>query len=171
MNTTHFHLLLNHFPIVGTLVGSGLLLWGILKNQDNIKAISSFILVIMALIAIPVYLTGEPSEETVENLPGVAKSMIEMHEEAATIAIWLMGITALAAMIALVFNYQKKQLSKAFFLTAFLLSALCFAAMARTGYYGGQIRHSEIRSGASTDSQDGPDQKNSESDKDKSEEN
>jgi hypothetical protein len=37
MNATHIHLLLNHFPVIGTLIGSGLLLWGIVKKQDNIK--------------------------------------------------------------------------------------------------------------------------------------
>ncbi len=37
MDTTHLHLLLNHFPIIGTLIGSGLLFFGIIKKQDNIK--------------------------------------------------------------------------------------------------------------------------------------
>jgi hypothetical protein len=32
---------------------------------------------------IPAYLTGEPTEELVENLTGVSKSSIEQHEEAA----------------------------------------------------------------------------------------
>jgi len=135
------------------MIGSGLLLWGILKNQNNIKTIASVILVVMALIAIPVFLTGEPAEDAVEKLPGVSESIIELHEDAAVLATWLMGITGLAALVALLFQWQKKPLSKALFLTTCMLSAICFAAMARTGYYGGQIRHTEIRTGAAVNLQ------------------
>ena len=144
MNATHIHLLLNHFPIVGTLIGSGLLVWGIIKNQNNYKAIASFILVLMAIIAIPVYLTGEPAEESVEKLAGVSDSIIELHEDAAALAIWLMIITGIAALLAMVSNWQKRKFTKTAFFSVFILSVLSFASMARTGYYGGMIRHSEI---------------------------
>jgi len=147
MNTTHLHLLLNHFPVIGTMVGSGLLLWGIIRKQNNIKTAAAAVLFIMALVAIPVYLTGEPAEDAVEKLPGVAASMIEQHEAAATIAIWIMGITGLAALVALMAYWQKKAAAGVIFTATFILSALSFAAMARTGYYGGQIRHTEIRNG------------------------
>jgi len=148
MNTTHLHLLLNHFPVIGTLIGSGLLLWGIIKKQDNIKSIAAAVLALMAIIAIPVYLTGEPAEESVEKLAGVSESMIGLHEDAATIAIWLMGITGIASLAALFFAWQKKKTANTVFIISFVLSALCFAAMARTGYYGGQIRHTELGSAA-----------------------
>lgn len=153
MDTTHIHLLLNHFPIIGTLIGSGLLLWGLLKKHDNIKISASVILILMTVIAIPVYLTGEPAEESVEKLPGVMDSMIEMHEDAAKIAIWLMGLTGVFALVALIIQRQKMQLAKHAYTFVFIVSLVCFAAMARTGYYGGQIRHSEIRSSATVNNQ------------------
>ncbi|MGB4846011.1 MAG: hypothetical protein WBP16_16210 [Ferruginibacter sp.] len=153
MNTTHLHLLLNHFPIIGTLIGTGLLLWAIIKNQDNIKLLSSVLLILMALIAIPVYLTGEPAEESVEKLAGVSETMIELHEDAASIAMWLMGIAALFAFAAIIIQHRKVKLAKQLFIGTFIFSAICFVAMARTGYYGGQIRHTEIRSDASASQQ------------------
>jgi uncharacterized membrane protein len=145
MNATHLHLLLNHFPIIGTLMGSLILLWGILKKQENIKNIACVVLASMAIIALPVYLTGEPAEETVEKLPGVSEAMIGLHEEAAGIAVWLMGITGLASAVALFFAWQKKNGSRILFAGTFMLSVISFVAMARTGYYGGKIRHAEIR--------------------------
>lgn len=145
MDTTYLHLLLNHFPLIGTLIGSGLLFWGIIKNQNNIKSVAAAVLTIMAILAIPVYLTGEPAEESVEKLPGVSEAIIELHEDAATIAIWLMGITGVASLAALFFAWQKRKAADIVFIIAFALSAVCFVAMARTGYYGGQIRHTEIR--------------------------
>lgn len=148
MDATHLHLLLNHFPVIGTLIGSALLLWGLIRNQPNISAIAATLLTVMAVIAIPVYLTGEPAEETVEKLPGVSESIIEMHENAATIAIWLMGITGITALVSLFFQWQKRKSAKPAFITAFIFSVVCFVTMARAGYYGGQIRHTEIRSSA-----------------------
>lgn len=149
MSTTHLHLLLNHFPVTGTLIGSGLLLWGIIKKQLNIKAAASTVLAIMSILAIPVYLTGEPAEDAIENLPGVSEAMIELHENAAIIATWLMGITGLTSLMSLIFAWQKRKSANTFFIIAFVLSAVCFAAMARAAYYGGQILHSEIRYGNS----------------------
>lgn len=149
MNNTYIHLLLNHFPIVGTLIGSSIFFWGIIKRQAQTQSIAAGILVIMALIAIPVYLTGEPAEETVENLPGVSESMMELHEEAANLGIWVMGITGLASLLALFFHRQKNAYASKTYLFAFLLSVLSFGAMVRTGYYGGRIRHSEIRDASS----------------------
>lgn len=145
MNATHFHLLLNHFPVVGTLIGSLLLLWGIIRKQNTIKSLAAVILALMAALAIPVFLTGEPAEESVEDLPGVSEALIGLHENAATIAIWLMGITGIASLVALLAAWKRSKAANLLFVITFFLSAVCFAAMARTGYYGGQIRHTEIR--------------------------
>jgi uncharacterized membrane protein len=168
MNTTHLHLLLNHFPIIGTLIGSGLLLWGLIRKQNNLKVTAAFVLLVMALIAIPVYLTGGPAEESTEKLPGVSEAMVELHEEAAIIAIWLIGITGVLSLAALLFSWQKRKATNTVFVFVFAISLVCFAAMARTGYYGGQIRHTEIRNSnvAQNENQTGKEVNNKEGEKD-----
>lgn len=145
MNSTYLHLLLNHFPIIGTLMGSGLLLWGIIKKQTQTQSIAAGILFLMAIIALPVYLSGEPAEETVENLPGISETMMELHEESANLAIWIMGITGIISIVAIILHRQKHAFSGKAYLLSFILSVVTFGAMVRTGYYGGRIRHSEIR--------------------------
>jgi NADH:ubiquinone oxidoreductase subunit 4 (subunit M) len=145
MNSTYVHLLLNHFPIIGTLVGSGLLLWGMIKKQAQTQSIAAGVLFLMAIIALPVYLTGEPAEENVENLPGISETMMELHEESANLAIWIMGITGIVSLVAIMLHRQKHAFSGKAYLLAFLLSVVTFGAMVRTGYDGGRIRHSEIR--------------------------
>ncbi|MFN8253678.1 MAG: hypothetical protein U0V75_17535 [Ferruginibacter sp.] len=144
MNTTHLHLLLNHFPIIGTLIGSTLLLWGILRREQQLKSAGAFILVAMAAISFPVYLTGEPAEETVEDLPGVSEKMISLHEHAATLATWLLAVTGLLSVTAIAASIKKSTRTGLLFTIACIASVLSFAAMARTGYYGGQIRHTEL---------------------------
>ncbi len=145
MNSTYLHLLLNHFPIIGTLMGSGLLLWGIIKKQAQTQSVAAGILFLMAIIALPVYLSGEPAEETVENLPGISETMMELHEESANLAIWIMGITGIISLVAIILHRQKHAFSGKAYLLAFILSVVTFGAMVQTGYYGGRIRHSEIR--------------------------
>jgi len=150
MNPTHIHLLLNHFPIIGTMIGSIILLIGLAKKNHPVIHTALLILTVMAIVAIPVYLTGEPAEENVEKLPGISEALIEEHESAAAFAIWLMELTGLVAFICWIGQRKHIQwLSKLSWITA-LFSLMASAAMARTGYLGGQIRHTEIsNSGAS----------------------
>jgi uncharacterized membrane protein YjdF len=143
MNPTHIHLLLNHFPIIGTLIGSTILLYSIIKKQDTGKVIGAFIIVIMAIIAIPVLLTGEPAEESVEHLSGISKALIHDHEEASEKAFWLMEITGVFSLLAIVLYKIKSAFAPKAFLVAFAFSAITFFAMVWAGNLGGKIRHPE----------------------------
>ena len=148
MDATHLHLLLNHFPIIGTILGVGVMAYGYITSSDQVKKSALWTWFVMALIAIPVFLTGEPAEESIEGIAGVSEGLIEEHEEAATVAIWLMEALGLLSLVTLVLDKTKASLSKSLVLVSTVLGLVVFGAMARTGYLGGQIRHSEIRSGA-----------------------
>lgn len=140
-------MLLNHFPIIGTVLGVGVMLYGYITVSDQVKKAALWTWFAMALIAIPVFLTGEPAEESVEGIAGVSEGLIEEHEEAATVAIWLMEALGLLSLVTLGLGKTKNSLSKPLVLVSTVLGLVVFGAMARTGYLGGQIRHSEIRSG------------------------
>ena len=145
MDLTHLHLSLNHFPIVGTALAVALMLWGVFKQNTTTKINAAAILVAMALVSIPVFFTGEPAEETVEHLPGVSEAIIHEHEESAELAIWLMAAAGLAAAAAIVANYRRAASANKLFLLSLVLATITFVAMARVGYYGGQIRHTELQ--------------------------
>ncbi len=145
MNSTHIHLLLNHFPIIGTMIGTLLLSYGIWKKENSIQQISLLTVFIMALIAIPVFLTGEPAEESVEKLPGVIKSLIEEHEEAAEVAFWLMMVSGALSFIGLLMKMMNNRNAKKLVVLSLLSCLATSALMVRTGYLGGQIRHTEVR--------------------------
>jgi hypothetical protein len=72
--------------VVGTLLGLALLGAALLRKSEELKKTSLGLLIIIALLTIPVYLTGEPAQEIVENLAGVDEASIEQHEEAAHVA-------------------------------------------------------------------------------------
>jgi uncharacterized membrane protein len=144
MNATHFHLLLNHFPIIGTLIGTIILAYGFISKELKIKILSAYVIAAMALIAVPVYLTGEPAEETVEHISGISETSIELHEEAAEFAIVMMSVTGFLALISIIVSKIKPALTQKAFYALLVFTVISFVAMARVGYLGGQIRHTEL---------------------------
>jgi hypothetical protein len=102
-----------------------------------------------SLSVVPVYLTGEHAEETVENLPGVSEAFIEEHEEAGQFTLWIVLTFGAVSIIGLIIS--RNQQAKWFNLVMLLCGVLAFASATRTAYIGGKIRHSEIRGGAPAD--------------------
>lgn len=150
MNLTHLHLLLNHIPVVGSLCGLGLLAFALWRHSEDIKRAALGVLVLSALVAIPAYLTGEPAEDGVRGLPGVSQALVERHEAAAGFA--LGGVLALGALalVGLIW-FRGKRLMPAWFGAITLAGALIVSGlMAWAASLGGEVRHTEIRSGAAT---------------------
>ncbi len=150
MNQTHIHLVLNHFPIVGSLIGTLLLLWGLISRNFQLQKTASVILLVMSVLAIPVFLTGEAAEHTVENIAGISNAAVEAHEDSAKISIWFMVASGFAALMALVMYWRKNLVFKTLFAATFFISIASFGAIAWTGYTGGQVRHTELATNAST---------------------
>lgn len=147
MDGVHLHLLLNHLPVVGSLFAVPLLIYSFVRKSDELKQLSLAILVLAALVAIPVYFTGEPAEEAVEHLAGVGEALIEEHEEAAKVAMVFMMLTGAFALLNLVLMKAKKGLANWLIAISLLLSIGSAVMMARVANLGGQIRHTEIRAG------------------------
>ena len=148
MNGAHIHLLLNHVPVIGTILGLLLLVVGMIRKSTDFKLASFGIFVISAIIAIPVYFTGEPAEETVEHLPGVSHAIVEQHEESAVISLVGVEILGILALIGMFFSLRQHRIPSWLVPTVLVLSVVTAGLMARTAGLGGQIRHTEIRSGA-----------------------
>jgi hypothetical protein len=149
MNLTHIHLLLNHVPVLGTVIGLGLLLYGTWRKSPELKRAAAGLLVVVALLAVPVYLTGEPAEHDVESLPGVSKHLIEEHEEAASVAFTGVLILGVLALTGLFLSRGGREVPAGFGTTLLAASLIVSGLMAWTANRGGQIRHTEIRSEAS----------------------
>lgn len=144
MDSIHLHLILNHFPIVGTLIGVIILLYGLVKKNIGIQQTGLATISIMALISIPVFLTGEPASDKLEKLPGIVEASIEAHEEAAETAYWFMLFSGLLAGFAITAQMTGKKMAKFLVGTSLFVTLISFGLMARTGYLGGKIRHTEI---------------------------
>lgn len=149
MNAAQIHLALNHVPLFLSLIGGGILLLGMIRKNESFKNLSLYFLIAAALFTIPVFLTGEGTEELVEHLPGVNENAIEEHEEMAKISLIIIGIMGGLALIGL-FIKNKASMIRILFSGLVLLSLGSFITMAQTAHLGGLIRHSEIQSGLTT---------------------
>jgi hypothetical protein len=144
MNAAHAHLLLNHIPVIGAILGLIVLVWGFYRKNSEVRTAAMLVFVIVALLSIPAYLTGEPAEEMVEDLPGVSHDLIHEHEEAAEFAIWVMQGLGLASLVGLFFAWKKNAVPNWLNIAILALALASAAAMARTANLGGVIRHPEI---------------------------
>ena len=150
MNLAHVHLLLNHFPTVGFSVGLGVYLIGLIGNSNDLKRASLVIFFLIALLAIPTYLTGNAAQEAIAETPGVSQTLIESHESAALLAFVFMEMVGFIAWLGL-WQYRRIARLPKWNLTAVLvLSLLTFALMANAANIGGEIRHPEIQAADAT---------------------
>ncbi|MGE3726169.1 MAG: hypothetical protein AB7I41_11505 [Candidatus Sericytochromatia bacterium] len=154
MDSVQIHLLLNHAPIMGSLLATALLAWGLLRKNEEVVRVSLYILVGSALAALPVYFSGEGAEEAVEHLPGVVENLIEDHEHLAKVAIMIMEGLGLAALGGIFFSFRKVTLPLWYAGLLLTLGLINGGVMAQTAHLGGLIRHSEIRSGAAKEQND-----------------
>lgn len=148
MDPAHIHLLINHVPVLGTVFGLLLLLYGMLARKHEVTRASMGLFVLVGLGATVAYLSGEGAEDTVEGLPGVAESIIEAHEEAALVALIAAIVLGVAGLIILAI--WRKETPRWAAVTTLVLALGTAGVMAWTANLGGQVRHTEIRDGAMT---------------------
>ena len=154
MNGAQVHLAVNHFPVVGVLIGALVLWTGTLIKISAVKRTGLAIILSAALAAIPAYFSGEPAAEIIEHRPQVSETWIESHEEAAETAFALTGLLGLGAAMALASTRIRGlgKLEKPTTRFVVVFSILAFAALARAAHRGGLIRHDELRTEGATPS-------------------
>lgn len=148
MNLLHMHLVLNHVPVIGIPLAGAILTWGLLRKERVLERAGLGLLVILAVMAVPVFMSGEPAEEGVENLPGVTEASIDRHQDLATAAISFTEILGVVALAGLVVSRKQKPLPRGFAWVTLGATAIAIGALTLTAYYGGQIRHTEIQAAA-----------------------
>lgn len=153
MNPAHAHLMLNHFPVVGLLFLLPLLIYSLVRDHQEYYRLASLGMVLLAVVTVPVYLSGEGAEEMIERLPDftpATHSILERHEDIALFA--LIGMLLLGGLALLLLLIQKPRpalFAKLRWLPA-LAAAPTLVALVTTANLGGQIMHPEIRDPAAT---------------------
>ena len=148
LSATHLHLMLNHVPVLGTIFVLILLLWGLARRSREITSLGLLFTVILALVTIPVYLTGEPTEHQQRRATWFDKDRAHEHEEKAErglIAVLATVVVALGALFLRRGGRPGVGAVTALATAGVAVSAVLFALAALEG---GEIHHEELRPGA-----------------------
>lgn len=145
MNAAHYHLLINHVPILATFFSIAILIWGIAAKSEAIKKVALVGFVVAGVFAIVAFQTGESAEDIVEDLPGVTHDMIEGHEESAGTAQWLTILLGVGGLAGLYMTAKSTKGINKYLWILLAYSLVAAASLGYTAYEGGQIRHTELR--------------------------
>lgn len=150
MDAIHLHLLLNHIPIVGIIIGVLILTAGFFLKNVSVKRTALAVLIFSAISAVPAFFSGESAEHLAEDIPGISHQLIEEHEEAAAVFIWLIVISGILAAAAFVLSFSKGKLLPILYALIFLFTAASIVTAVLTGTSGGEIRHTELHNNIPT---------------------
>ncbi|MEO8635967.1 MAG: hypothetical protein ABI587_11885 [Gemmatimonadales bacterium] len=150
MNAAHLHLMLNHLPVFGAAFVTLLLSWGLFRRQRDLVRAALGAAVLVAALAYPVFLTGEPAEHMVEDSAWFDETLVHEHEERAEVGLIVILITGTVAGLGLWQSRGTRDVNRMLSgatLGGLVLSAGLFgwAALA-----GGNIRHEEVRTGTAS---------------------
>jgi len=159
MNAAHFHLMLNHFPLIGFFFSFLILVLGFISKNESYVRAGLFMFVLSGVLSVVTFLTGEPAEKIIEQSSGFSEKLVEAHEEAAELVIWFIGATSLLSAAALYFSFIKKNIPRALVFGIMAVAAISLIDTARTNNLGGKISHPEVRGPSSAQPSPGEESK------------
>lgn len=148
MNGAHFHLIVNHLPIVGLLIGLLVLITGLILKKSEVKVTALGIFIFSALVSFAAFYSGEGAEEIVERIPGISETLINQHEESAELFFTAILILGGISLVTMFLEIRKSKFAKFGFIFVILLSLAAGFLAKNVGTTGGEIRHTEIRNDA-----------------------
>lgn len=147
MNQAHLHLIVNHGPLFSVLFGLAALVWAMVRPSGVMRRAAIALFLVGGALSWVAVETGDRAEKVVEHIPGISEALVEEHEEAgeaANVAAWVLVLGAL--LLAAVEKIRPRALKSAQ-IGVLILALVSGGLLARAANLGGQIRHSEIRSG------------------------
>ncbi|MEA3207815.1 MAG: hypothetical protein QOE70_872 [Chthoniobacter sp.] len=150
MNAAHWHLAMNHIPVVGAFFATGLLALALWRRSDELIRVCFGVVVAVAALTVPVYFTGEPTENVLMDVPDFAEELVKPHQQAAGVAFTAIVLVGLAALGGLIFFRKSAPFPRWFAVSVFGLTLVTSGLVSWTANLGGRIRHPEVRPAGAT---------------------
>ncbi|MGI8547703.1 MAG: hypothetical protein ACR2M1_10265 [Gemmatimonadaceae bacterium] len=138
----YLHTLINHFPIVLTVVGTLAVLLALVYPRRGLWLYALGTLILAGITIYPAWLSGDKAADAVHNAWYVPAGSIRQHAQAADITLWLLialGIAALVAWASIVRAREAFAPARWIRSLVAILAVVALGAVAYTGYRGGQI--------------------------------
>ena len=151
LNGAQFHLLINHFPVVGYPIVLLALLWGFLRKENQTFFFGIYLSVLIWVTTVISYLTGDEAEDVLQNLPDFNIDLIHTHEDTAFVALLmgsffgLVGLCLLPIVQSKLTWLQNPQLQSRLKMGLIAGIFIICCALALAAHQGGLVRHTEIR--------------------------
>ena len=145
MNQAHLHLAFNHFPIVGIVIGFGIMIVGIFSKNRTLVNTAYVLFIVATIFGLLSMNTGEGAEELVEDLPEIGHKIIHEHEELAEKFMLVLYALTIGAIVGLYFDFKKNPKTRLISYIVAIVSLIGVVLSIYTGTSGGEIRHTEIR--------------------------
>jgi hypothetical protein len=149
MNAPHWHLAINHLPVVGVFLVVLLLGYALARGRGELYGVSLGALVLLALATVPVFFTGRSADEALMEIPDVDDKLVHLHEAAANIAFAGMCVLGVIALAVCWSGRKLPHVSRGAAVIVLVLTLVETVLMGRAANLGGNIRHPEIRAAAS----------------------
>lgn len=133
LTAPHIHAMVIHFPIALIFVGFLSEIIALFSKKHFFKNAAFYLLLLGSLSAIVAYISGSYAGDGMTD--GILQTPMELHEEAATITLWLAIVTALFRVALYYFKYNRTWTKW----VGIILFAALVGWVARTGYLGGQL--------------------------------
>lgn len=144
MNWPYIHTLINHFPIILMVVGTGVLLLALIVRRRGLWLYALATLTLAGLSIYPVYFTGDEAADAVRQTWYIMRPMVEKHDDAAGFAlasVLIIGVVSAYTWWRML-RREVTTLPPVWLRTVVaVLAVWALSVVARTAYLGGQIVH------------------------------
>jgi hypothetical protein len=130
------------------------LLLAILRRDETLKLAGLEVIFVIALLTMPVYMTGVAADHSLRKMPGVSETAMSVHQDAALAGFTVAEFAGFVAWVALWQSRRKGRAAPGLVPAVLVLTAASLALMGRAANLGGDIRHPEIGSAAAAGSID-----------------
>jgi hypothetical protein len=144
VNWPYIHTIVNHFPIILSVVGTAVLVLAVITGRRGVWLYAVATLTLAGLSVYPAFYTGDAAAHALRNTWYVVHSMVEAHEAAADFA--LASLLIVGALNAYVWwrllRRDTAVLPPTWLRVVVLLVSLWgLSVVVRTAYLGGKIVH------------------------------
>jgi uncharacterized membrane protein len=142
MSWPYLDTLVNHFPIVLTVIGAlAVLVAAMLPRRATwVYALST--LTLAGVTIYPAWLSGGRASHAVHDAWYIQRGAIQTHSAAADVTVWIVGVVGLLALLALITMIRTREAvspARALRVMVGLGALVSICAVSYTGYLGGKI--------------------------------
>lgn len=137
------HLLINHFPVVLSVVGLGAAVLALLLRRRGIWQAAMGALMIAGFFIFPVHFTGDKADQALQDPWYIKPGTIDAHDKAAGIAMWVILLVGAFAAYSWWRSLKRPQELIPNWVRAGILAGAIAAVgtVTYTAYLGGKIIH------------------------------